>query len=117
MRYGISAARLPPAPNAAAIRSAPASAGASGILREDLGEVLVAASTQRDEGDRVRRNRIRLYPCNGVRGLERRDDSLQPRELAERAESLGVGHRLIAHPAFVAKEGVLGADARIVEAR
>ena len=57
-------------------------------------------------------SRLREHPGERVRGLERRDDALQARELAERGERLRVGHRDVARAAAVAQVGVLGPGAR-----
>ena len=52
-----------------------------------------------------------------VRGLERRDDPLEPREQLERLERLGVGRRDVLDALRVLPPAVLGADAGVVEAR
>ena len=57
----------------------------------------------------------RERPGHGVRGLERRDDALEPRDGLERVERLAVGDRLVAGPAGVAEVGVLRAGAGVVE--
>src|SRR5437867_4752322 len=49
-------------------------------------------------------------------GLQGGDDALETGELAKRAERPVVGDGLVAGPAGVAEVGVLGADARVVEA-
>src|SRR4051812_44290569 len=101
----MNAARLPWPANAPAIRSAPF---------KDLREVLVAAPGQADEVELARR---RLeHPRDRVRGLQRRDDALARRQLAERRDRLLVGHRLVARAAAVAQPGVLGPGPRVVEA-
>src|SRR3954451_1527148 len=102
----MSAARFPLSRNAAAIRSATA---------EYLGEVLVAAARERDEVELAAVG-VRKRPRECVRGLERRDDSLQPRDLAERGDRLVVGHGHVARASLVAHPGVLGAGPGVVEA-
>src|SRR5690348_9477660 len=96
IRYGISAARPDAALNAAAMRARPVSATAvtrrpwrrlrrrppsrvPAQLREDFFEVLVAAPGQAHEVELARLAR-REQPGDRVRGLERRDDALQPRQ-------------------------------------
>src|SRR4051794_30724843 len=122
----MSAARLPEPANAAAMRSRPsdcwlalvmplwADPGRVSPLRQDLGQVLVAAPTQaqqvavgvaRDVEDVVER----------VRGLERRDDPLEPGDLAEGGQRVVVGDGDIARAAGVAQPGVLGPGAGVVE--
>src|SRR5829696_1973708 len=67
IRYGISAARLP-------LPSAKAADNRSFIEQENLGQVLVAAAGQ---GQQVEPGvRVLQEPRDGVRGLERRHDSL-----------------------------------------
>src|SRR5690242_15329557 len=92
IRYGISAARRPWEAKAAAILS---------LKREHLVEVLVAAA---GEGDEIRpRPRVRQDPCQRVRGLERRDDALEPADPLERIDRLGVGDRHVGGAAAVAE--------------
>ena len=81
--------------------------------REHLGEILVAAAREADDdelGVEVERARER------VRALERGDDPLGLGEPVERGERLLVGARHVRGAAGVAERGVLGADARVVEA-
>src|SRR4029079_12368372 len=54
-------------------------------------------------------------PGDRVRALERRDDALEPGELAQRQQRLGVGYRHVPGAPGVAEHRVLGADARVVE--
>src|SRR5918999_2822837 len=82
---------------------------------DDLGEVLVAAAAQTQERVALAPRRIPEQPGDRVRGLERGDDPLQSRELAECLQRLAVGDRLVASPPRVAKLGMLRADAGIVE--
>src|SRR4029077_5380852 len=112
--YGISAARLPLAANAAAIRSTPSMPRALGLV-EHCGKVLVAAPGQADQVELA--VALREHPSERVRGLERRDDPLQARELAKARERLGVGHGLVARAAAVAQKRVLGPGARVVQPR
>src|SRR3954447_7680949 len=102
----MTAARLPLPANAAAIRS--------GTL-EHLGEVLVAAPRKGDEVE-LAAARVGERPRERVRGLERRDDPLEPRDLPERVDRLVVGDRHVAGAALVAHERVLRARPRVVEA-
>ena len=79
---------------------------------QHLGEVLVAAAAEPDEdqlGVEV--------ACAGerVRRLERGEDALRPGEILERRERLFVRRGEVLRPAGVAQEGVLRADAGIVE--
>ena len=55
-------------------------------------------------------------PGQGVRRLEGGDDALGAGQQLERGQHLGVGDGLVAGPAQLGQVGVLGADARIVEA-
>src|SRR3954469_25693639 len=131
IRYGISAARPGAALKAAAMRAAPVSAAAvtrrprsrrlrrrppsrvPAQLREHFLQVLVAAPGQAHEVELARLAR-RQQPGDRVRGLERRDDALQPRQRLERGERVGVGYRLVGRAAAVAQPGVLGARAGVV---
>src|SRR4051794_23985116 len=101
----MSAARLPCPANARAMRSGPV---------KNLCEILVTAPGQADEVE------IALglleQPGDGVRGLERRDDALGRRQLAEGRDRLLVGDRHIARASAVAQHRVLGPRARVVEA-
>src|SRR5256714_13605724 len=92
MRYGMSAALLPCPANACAMRSGPL---------KDLGEVLVAAPRQADQVEVALG--LLEQPGHRVRGLERRDDPLAGRQLAEGADRLLVGHRLVARAPAVAQ--------------
>src|SRR3954470_20285066 len=102
----MSAARLPWPANAPAILSTPL---------KDFGEVLVPAPGEAHEVQLGGRGV--QQPGDRVGGLERRDDPVAGRQLAERRDRLLVGDRLVARAAAVAQPGVLGAAARIVEAR
>src|SRR5947207_8662165 len=110
MRYGISAARLPEFANAAAIRSDPRPANCSpglvtslwadpggASLSEDLGEVLVAAPAQADQVA-VGVAGLVQHVVERVRGLQRRDDPFEPRDLAEGRQRIGVGDRDVGRP-------------------
>src|SRR4051794_33451241 len=108
----MSAARPRRSAKAAAILSSPvcgtagtrSRAGLLGILRDDLGEVLVAAPGEADE---VERRAVRVLvegEVQRVRGLQRRDDALQARDLAEGAQGVGVGDGDVARAAAVAQE-------------
>src|SRR3954454_15617292 len=110
IRYGISAAALPPA-----AAGAKASAIRSGPPGKDLREVLVAAARQADQVEIA--VALLEHPGERVGGLERRDDPLDRRELHERGDRLLVGDRLVARAPAVAQERVLGPRARVVEAR
>src|SRR5829696_3009492 len=55
-------------------------------------------------------------PADRVGRLERREQALGAGEEAEAVEGEGVGGVLVGDPAGVLPEGVLGADARVVEA-
>src|SRR5918996_779144 len=106
----MSAARPARSANAAAIRSAPvcgtagtrSRAGLDAIVCDDLGEVLVAAARQADEvAPRPLAVLVqRVVQC--VRGLERRDDPLQARDLAEGAQRVAVLDGDVARAARVA---------------
>src|SRR3954454_12414690 len=116
IRYGISAARPLAAANAAAIRATPVSV-ADTKLREHLREVLVAAPGEADQVERVRPGVRAEDPCDGVRGLQRRDDALQLGDAAQRGQRLLVGDRDVAGAAAVAQVRVLGTGPGVVEAR
>ena len=82
-------------------------------VEQHFGEVLVAAAGEADE-DQLR---VELAGARErVRRLERRDDALGAREVAERGERLLVGRADVLRAAAVAEERVLRADAGIVEA-
>src|SRR3954454_4669058 len=85
--------------------------------RDRLGQVFVPAPAQANQVKTrgIVSSRVRQKPCDDVRGLEGGQDSLQPRQLPKRAKGLGVGDRLVAGAAGIAKLGVLGAHPRIVE--
>ena len=108
-------------------------AGASGAIVPDLplGEAeeireafaadlalvpLVAPTTPAERRARICAAAVLEQPGDRVSGLQRRDDSLQPRQLAEGGKGLLVGDGDVAGAAGVAQVGVLGADAGIVEA-
>src|SRR3954464_11073813 len=104
MRYGISAARpsARAAAKAAAIRATPveAAASVSGIgfeafqVGDRLREILVATAAQADHVDGlVVGSVLRQEPGDRVTGLERRDDPLEARKLAEGANRIVVGDR------------------------
>src|SRR3954452_22368003 len=115
IRYGISAARPDAPAKAAAIRCAPATGARSAVsTREHLGEVLVPAARAAHEVDRgvPRAHRV----VQGVRGLQRRDDALQPRHAAEGGQRVVVAHGDVGRAAAVAQPGVLRAGAGVVEA-
>ena len=80
---------------------------------ESLREVLVAAPAEADE-DQVGVEVARAG--EGMRRLERGDDPFRAREVAERGESLLVRRHAVLGAARVAEEGVLRADAGVVEA-
>src|SRR3954447_7642186 len=119
----MSAARPWRSANAAAIRSSPvrgtagtrSRAGLDGIVREDLGEVLVTPAGEADEVERRAVGVLVHRVVQRVRGLERRDDALQPRDLAKRPQGVLVADGDVARAAAVAQVGVLGARARIVQ--
>src|SRR4051794_39122149 len=85
--------------------------------RDRLGQVFVPAPAQANQVKTrgIVSSRVRQKPCDDVRGLESGQDSLQPRQLPKRAKGLGVGDRLVAGAAGIAKLGVLRADPWIVE--
>ncbi len=86
----------------------------SQVMAEHDAEVLVPAAREPDEDHvavEVERARER------VRGLERGDDPFALGQQVEGGERLLVGRGHVLGPAGVAQEGVLGADARVVEAR
>src|SRR5215211_4751231 len=91
--------------------------------RDRLLQVFVPAPAQANEVKSLRRIRRvsggfgGQKPRDCVGGLQRRQDSLQPGQLAERAKRLDVRHRFITRAARVPKLGVLGSDPGIVEAR
>mmetsp|Transcript_3996 Transcript_3996/g.12089 ORF Transcript_3996/g.12089 Transcript_3996/m.12089 type:complete len:551 (+) Transcript_3996:487-2139(+) len=89
---------------------------------ERLGDgyhVLVAAAAEVDDDVLARAEALGHLDGegDGVRGLERGDDPFGPRELRERGERLVVRDGLVDRAAAVLEERVLGADARVVEAR
>ena len=91
----------------------------------DLSHPVCATTSARSLSPRPERQRtskpspprVLQQPGDRVRGLQRRDDPLQPRELAEGRQRLLVGDRDVAGAAGVAQVGVLGADARDSRAR
>src|SRR5712692_7044234 len=104
------------------MRSAPRCATSSETDSRALGHgmhVLVAASREVDEQDRIPRHApgdahgIR----NRVRRLERGDDALAAAQLMERSQRLVVGHREVFGAAAVLEPGMLGSDARVIEPR
>src|SRR5512140_2210366 len=134
--YGMTTARFSRAARAKAasirvpavsvIASAPrrpgrAAAGSSPFLH-DLGEtrhVLVSPprTADHDLAARPGPRRLAPHPGQGMRGLQRRNDSGQTAELTERLERLAVGDAFIPHAPGVLEPGVLGTDAGIVESR
>src|ERR1044072_9945682 len=60
-------------------------------MRDDLGEVLVAAAGEADEVERRVAAGPVDRPVQRVRRLERRDDALQARDEAEHRERVGGG--------------------------
>ena len=120
MRYGMSARA--PGPRAAANaaramrRSAVESLGRQRARAPPRGPCRRGPSRQTrsivEPARRPREHRV----VQRVRGLERRDDPLEPGAPLERGERLVVGHRDVARAAGVAQPRVLGADARVVEA-
>src|SRR3954454_7526641 len=110
----MSAARPRRRANAAAIRSSPVRwtagtrsraglDGAIAVVCDDLGEVLVAAPGQADEVEgRVVVGGVVQRVVQRVGGLERRDDPLQPRDLLEGAQRVGVADGDVAGAAAVA---------------
>src|SRR4051812_31570140 len=86
-------------------------------MRDDLGEVLVAAAGKADEVERRVATGPVDRPVQRVRRLERRDEAPQAREETEHRERVGVGDGDVRRAAGVAQVGVLGARAGVVEAR
>src|SRR6185437_4577456 len=86
----------------------------------DLGDVLVAAAGQGDEdggpGRQERAAGFAGHPGDGVGGLEGGDDPLGDGQQAERPDNLVVTGLVVGGPADGGQMGVLGADARVVEA-
>src|SRR3954468_10993182 len=80
-----------------------------------LVHVLVAASAQREDVETGATGAFAQQPGDRVGGLERGDDPLESRELAERAQGLRIRGGLIGGPAGIPEEGVLGSHPRIVE--
>src|SRR5438132_2712560 len=80
---------------------------------ENLGEILVSATGETDEHEFLVE-----FPCagEGMCRLERRDDPLEPCQIAERRQRLVVARANVLGPAGIPQPRVLGADARIVEA-
>src|SRR5919107_5399504 len=120
----MSAARPRRRAKAVAMRSSPVlgtagtrSRAALPIVREDLREVLVAPAGEADEIERRAVVVLVHRVVQRVRGLERRDDALQPRDLAERPQGVLVADGDVARAAGVAQVGVLGPRAGIVQAR
>src|SRR5688500_8885349 len=89
---------------------------------QGLDQVLVSAPTETKEVIALGRIRSasggfgRLKkPGDCVGGLERGQDPLEPSQLPEGTQGLGIGDRLVACPTGVAKVSVLRTDTRIVE--
>ena len=86
--------------------------------RGHVGDVLVAPAAEADQ-HRLRpaaqRPRRPAHPGEGVGGLQRGNDALEPAQRLERIERLRVGGRLVAHPPGVAQIAVLRPHAGIVE--
>ena len=85
----------------------------------DLGHVLVAAPRQGHQHGRARRDRpagLAGHPGQGVGRLEGGDDPLGLGQQPEGGQHLVVVGRLVGGPADRGQVGVLGADARVVEA-
>src|SRR5437763_5124884 len=85
----------------------------------DLRRVLVAAARQGDEHGRTcgyRATDLARQPTDRVRGFERGHDALGRGEELEALERLGVVGRVILRPPARRERGVLGPDARVVEA-
>src|SRR5438067_1542894 len=95
-------------------RSAEVEAGA---LRDRV-HVLVAAARQVDQDDLVFRQRRRQLDGVGdrVRGLERRDDALDAAAVVESGQRFLIGDRDVLRAFDVLQPGVLGTDARVVQA-
>src|ERR1044072_1484655 len=105
----MSAARPARAANAVAIWSCPVvtTAGTRSraglpMLRDDLGEVLVAAARQAEEVERGAAAVLVQRVVQRVRGLECRDDALKARDELEGRERVGVGNRDVRGAARVA---------------
>src|SRR3954447_4944491 len=99
--YGISAARPSSraALNAAAIRAGPVASGIDPLeCRQRLVEVLVTAPGQADQVGAARIVAFVEQPGDRMGGLERRDDPLESRQLAESAQRLLVGDRDVSGP-------------------
>jgi ABC-type dipeptide/oligopeptide/nickel transport system permease subunit len=80
--------------------------------------VLVAATGEVDEDDLVRVQRLRQVRGvkDGVRGLQRRDDAFRLAEEREAFQGFAIGYRDVFGAARVLVEGVLGANAGIIQA-
>src|SRR3954447_15868124 len=93
IRYGMRAARPSPraASNAPAMRSRPdVSAIETLEPRDRLGQILIAPAGETQDVI-TRLARILEQPRDRMGGLERRDDALEARQLAEGEEGLVVG--------------------------
>src|SRR4051794_39721424 len=111
MRYGMSAAR--PGASANARPMASVSVAATG---QHLREVLVAPARAAQEIHRRAPAVLVDGVVQCVGRLERRDDPLQPGDLAERGVGLLVAHRDVGRPPRVAQPRVLGSRPGVVEA-
>src|SRR5215207_830120 len=87
-----------------------------GQLGGHLVHVLVAAAAEDEDVITVPVTALAKQPGDRVRRLERRDDPLQPGQLTEGPQRLGVGRRFVPRPPRIAQEGVLRADAGVIEA-
>ena len=92
-----------------------ASAIQLGEFRRHLVHVLVATPAQGEDVEAVS-PAVLKQPGDCMAGLERGDDPLEPCELPEGAQRLVIGGLLVGRAALIAQVGVLGADARVVEA-
>ena len=95
----------------------PAAHSSTPMALRDREHVLVAAAAQIHDDDLVRCQRRRQldHLADGVAGLERRQDALEPAAEREGVQRLVVGDRLDLDPADVLEPGLLRPDARIVE--
>src|SRR5438552_13148608 len=97
-------------------RSKPSTASSDQPLAHHDLEVLVTSAGethQRGLPGPVARDRRKLG--DGVRGLERRDDALRPRQQRERVKRLAGGARRVAYATRSGDRGVLGTVSLIVE--
>ena len=81
--------------------------------------VLVSSSRAVDDDLGARGQRVAelVEIGKGMRRLQGRDDALEPRHELEGLESLRIGHGVVLCAPGVLEVGVLGADARVVQAR